>query len=117
MLALFRWLRDEVAAHGVALSTFDLGGGYCNASAAARAGTTPDALLRELGVVVAGARAACPDVRLVAEPGRLFVADGAAIVTSVRSVERVGWRSRPTGDHEPWACPAGREGEGPRLWT
>lgn len=101
MLALFRWLRDEAAAQGTTLSVFDLGGGYCDATAAARAGTTPEAFLQALGEVVAEVRGACPDVRLVAEPGRVLVADCAALVTTVKSVQRHDWRSRPAGDQQP----------------
>lgn len=100
MLALFRWLRDEAAAQGTTLSMFDLGGGYCDETAASRAGKTPEAFLQELGEVVAEVRAACPDVRLVAEPGRVLVADCAALVTTVKSVQRHEWRSRPTGDQQ-----------------
>ena len=100
MLAVFRWLRDEAAAQGTTLAMFDLGGGYCDETAAARAGTTPAALLQALGEVVAEVRAACPDVRLVAEPGRILVADCAALVTTVKSVQRFDWRSRRSGDQQ-----------------
>lgn len=92
LVGLFRLLREHASGRGLALDTFDLGGGYCDDEAAAAAGTSPAALLRAIGTVVANAAAACPEVRWIAEPGRFLVADAATLLTTVKSVQQPAWR-------------------------
>lgn len=92
LVALFRLLREYAQGHGIALDTFDIGGGYCDDEAATTAGTTTAALLREIGGVVADAAAACPSVQWIAEPGRFLVADAAVLLTTVKSVQQPAWR-------------------------
>lgn len=99
MLALFRLLHEQLADRGLAITMVDLGGGYCDQAAAAATGTTQDRVLAELGGAVGEFADHCPDVRLVAEPGRFLVADAAALVTTVKSVQRLGWRTAPDGSH------------------
>lgn len=92
MVALFRLLREHARDRGVALDTFDLGGGYCDQEAAAAGQTTPAELLSRIGAVVADAAAACPGVRWIAEPGRFLVADAAVLLTAAKSAARRSWR-------------------------
>ena len=92
MVALFRLLREHAGRRGIALDTFDIGGGYCDLETATAARSTPAELLRQIGVVVADSATACPGVRWIAEPGRFLVADSAVLLTTVKSAEQRSWR-------------------------
>ncbi|NUP95333.1 MAG: hypothetical protein HUU28_04135 [Planctomycetaceae bacterium] len=101
MLALFRLLHELCQRAGVQLATFDLGGGFCDQTTARAHGTSQSAVLQEIGQATAQLREHCPGVRLVAEPGRFFVADAAAIVATVKSVQSLTWRTDHVGNHVP----------------
>lgn len=95
MLAGFRYLQDKLGNDGIAITCFDLGGGYCDPEAAAQHGTTQAELLQGIAAVVAETAAACPGVRLLAEPGRFMVSHAATLVTAVKSVRKKDWRIMP----------------------
>jgi ornithine decarboxylase len=99
MLALFRCLAEAAAAEGLRLEIFDLGGGFCDQDTARAQATTQEELLAALAVAVEEARVAAPGTRFLAEPGRFFVADAAALLLGVKSVERRSWRTHSQGMH------------------
>lgn len=101
LLALFRYLREEMARSAVDLAVFDLGGGFCDRATAVAHGATQETVLAAIGAAVAEARQACPGVRLIAEPGRFFVADAASLVVTVKSVRRLPWRLSVASGHVP----------------
>lgn len=67
---------------GIDVSWLDLGGGFCDASTAITHGTTPAALLEELGEAVTEVS---QEFQLLAEPGRFVVADAGRLFTGVIS--------------------------------
>jgi ornithine decarboxylase len=70
---------------GVSVNWLDIGGGFCDRSRAERHGTTPRLLFEEVNRIL-GEEA--KGFEVIAEPGRVVVADSGWLVTKVISQER-----------------------------
>ncbi len=80
-LGVCRTVLDGLASAGIRIGWLDIGGGFADNRTLAARGTDPEQLLGDIGR--AATEFAASGIRLLAEPGRHFVADAGWLVTSV----------------------------------
>ena len=98
MIAEFLLFRRELAVrHNIQISTFDIGGGYCDPEVAEKKGTSQAELLRSLGDYTRGVLDRNPGLTLIAEPGRFMVSNAAAVVSAVKLVSDQKTKSEKDG--------------------
>ncbi len=87
-LKVFAHLTEKLAARGVEISTFNLGGGYPNKEFPKSKGTTQEEIVSKLGDFLADFMKQHPSINFIAEPGRFMVSNSGSVVIGVMDADK-----------------------------